>query len=130
MTTEHIHIYLTYEDVAALDHVLKEHTESLKRQADPLDPQGEWDQSLLDSANEGEALRQKIDRVAFPDTRDPMRRVQAAADAVVAADRKVTDLIGERRRAIAAALEAGHTQTAVADLLGVSQPRVAHMLKG
>lgn len=130
MTTERIHLHLTYEEVATLDHALQERAESLKRQADPLDPQGEWDQSLLDSANEGEALRQKIDRVAFPDTRDPMRRVQAAADAVVAADRKVTDLIGERRRAIAAALEAGHTQTAVADLLGVSQPRVAHMLKG
>jgi len=129
MTTTGPHIELTYEEVATLDHALQHHAESLKHQADPLDSQGKWDQTLLNSAHQIEALRQKVDQIAFPDARDPMQQVKIAAEAVVEADRRVTQLIEKRRQAIVAALDAGYTQTAIAELLGVSQPRVAHMLK-
>lgn len=130
MTSESIYVQLTYEELATLDSALQDHAESLQYQADPLDPQGERDQSLLESAHQTEALRQRIDRIAFPDSRDPMQRVKAAADAVIEADGQVTQLIERRRQEIAAAYEAGYKQTVIAELLGVSQSRIAHMLRG
>lgn len=107
MTTETIQLELTPDEITALDEALQD------RAASP---------SI-------EAVRQKIRQVTTQESLDPLERVKIAADAVTAADQRVTQQIECRRQAILAALEAGYTQQAVADYLGRSQPRIAQMLK-
>ena len=107
MTTETIQLELTPDEITALDEALQD------RAASP---------SI-------EAVRQKIRQVTTQESLDPLERVKIAADAVTAADQRVTQQIERRRQAILAALEAGYTQQAVADHLGRSQPRIAQMLK-
>ena len=107
MTTETIPLELTQDEIAALDQALQDRTAS---------------PSL-------EAVRQKIRQVIPQESLGPLDRVKLAADAVTAADQRVTQLIEQRRQAILAALDAGYTQQAVADHLGRSQPRIAQMLK-
>src|SRR5699024_6768980 len=121
------HIHLTYDELATLDHALQEYSEDLEHRAEPLDPQGEWDQTLLTAAHEGAALRQKLDRSGYSATNDPIEQLHAAYTAVIEADQRVSELVDQRSQAVVKALEAGYTQTELASKLGVSQSRIAHM---
>jgi len=67
-------------------------------------------------------------QITVPDAATPLEQVKRTVDAVVDADWHVTDCIEQRRQAIIAAVEAGYTQQAIADYIGMSQPRVAQML--
>lgn len=127
MTNDTVQIQLTYDELETLDRVLQDHVEELEHRARSLDPEGEWDQNLLTDAREGKALRKKLDNSGYALTGEPLEKVQAAHDAVTAADERVSQLVEQRRQAILAALEAGYTQTALANKLDVTQPRIAHM---
>lgn len=127
MTAENLNIHLTYDDLATLDHALHDYANDLQQRAKPLDPQGQWDQTLLTLAHEAQVLRQKLDRGGYPVTGDPLEHLQAAHTAVTTTDARVSELVAHRRHAVVTALEAGYRQTDLADQLGVTQSRIAHM---
>lgn len=106
MTADTIHDELTAEEAATLDRALQRCPEA--------------------QSQEFQALQQKLGEFTEQVATDPLERVRTAVDAV---DERMAQQMQQRRQTILEALDAGYTQQAVADYLGLSQTRIAQMLK-